>query len=1067
MARIAASFSTVAFIALGVLCAMIIAAFIPGLDPAKMGAFDWKAYAHTFVFYTLPNLALVGAIVVAVVLHFRNIYSAFAASLIPFILQSILENAFTGDHIIIALSDPFGQNTLAYFTHHWSILERNQSDLPVGGLILYNRVLWLSIAGLLLYFSVRSFKLHEYASDYFLIKRGRSKRPNPSKPSQSGFALSHVKLSLGRFHQIKALWVLSGNEFKYIIKNPAFIVISALAVLAMIFAINRVTQSGEMILLPLTRVILMVPTAFYTIICMLLIFVLSGLLITREKTSRVSQMMDTTPTPFGIFWGSKLVAMIQVEILLMLVFIVTGTAMQTVLGYYHYEIGLYCYHLFFFVLIPLAIWTAAAFIVHTIIDNVYVGLFVLVFGWVGLEGLPQIGLESALIRFNNLRPVTYSDMNGYGVSEIGFFWIEAYWLSFAILLTIITHLMWRHGIAFSIWNRLRKSYKRLSMTVLSILIVTILCMVVTGFVIYKGEKEKLDFSKNSLNDSLKLFKEKFGYLESTPSLKIRSLEATIDLYPEEQRFEASGSYQIENPWDTPIHLLLVKTGFDEETDFELDVAYEEIDTEPFLKFHLIKLKKALRKGENITMNFTIKSIPNSLFQRNSNVLENGTFLKHDIFPRLGYRFSDQMSLPLDSVSRLYHYQGIDADLIDLSLTIGTAAGQIALAPGRLTKQWREDDRNYYVYKTERPVKFSFGINSGQYNHSADTICGKVLEVYSHHTSNLSTLYSSVRSTFTFLNNYFEAYKFPNLRIIEFPDSEGSYSTAFANNLPMSEIRFVSNPDPSRKKINLSFYVPSHELIHHWWGSTLIPARAKGATMLTESVTEYLTLHVYESYYGEHAAEDFLRRQHQRYWNGHNKATKKESPLYLVETSQQFVSYGKGTVVFNGLSHLIGKVAFNKILAGFLEEYQTDRPPYPTSIDFIDYLKESTADSIHTFIENQFQSVSYFDNKIESTALHQKENGSFQVSIKIRSKKWLLDPTDPSRQPLRGTLNDWLQIGCYNDADELVSTEWIHLDSATMNVSIELNEKVKKIALDPNLLLLEKNREDNAEMIETY
>ena len=1056
--RISASLCIVFMVVVGMIICMVSVEFLPGLDPSKMGEFVPQAYLHTLLIYILPNLLLISSIVIAAVLFTRNIYVSFVASLIPFLIQAISENAFAGNNQLIALFDPFGQNTLAYYTRDWSIYERNTRPLPIAGMVLVNRIFWFSVTFLLTFFSIKSFKLHERIPSRF---KGIFRKPaiTTRDHSAASFSFSEVTITYAAVHHWKVLWHLSVNGFKYITKSPIFLIIVALGILSMVFAVNRVTQSGEMILMPLTKIILLVPATFYSLVSMILIFIYSGLLINRERNARISQLVDTTSAPFWVYWGSKFLALVKVVVLLLFVFMIAGMSIQLAQGYTDLEPGLYFYHLTLFMGVPLLIWIVAAFFTHTIIDNFYVALFVLVFGWIGIEGLPEIGLKSYLLRFNSPPSLSYSDINGYGSTATAFFVVEGYWMAFAALLLVGIHLLWPHGVATSIVYRLRVVRNRGSVKVILSSVMAMMLMITLGLRISAEEAKRLDLSKGIREEIFSQFEREFKKYERILSPKIRSLDAKVELYPNSQSFTARGTYAIENPWSSSIDTLLIRTGFDELSSYKLSVDHEVVMKDDFMQFSVVKLHEPLKPSEQLTLEFDIRNKANSLFERNSNVLSNGTFLKHDLFPRLGYSFKNESAHPLDSLTKFLHYQGIDSDLIDIQLTIGTSEDQLAIGPGMLVKKEEKNGRNYFVYKTSEPVKFSFGINSGSYETYTASTARIPVDIYSHHKRNHSIIETSIANTLNYMEKYFGDYRFENIRVIEFPDSEGSYSTAFANNIPMSEVRFISNANAENEKTNLSYYVPAHELIHHWWGSTLMPAAAKGASMLTESITEYLTLQVYEMQYGKTQAKNFLRLQHQRYWNGHNRTTKPEPPLYLVEPEQQFISYGKGTIVFNGLSTMVGKEKLNKMLVDFLLSYEK-KPYYPTSIDFVKFLKKATADSLNTFIDSQFKRVSYFENSLQKADMERLHNGNYQVKIQVQSKKWAIDPKESKKIPSPISANDWAQTGCFDQNNQPIKTKWIKLDAESKTVTVLLQVKPSYVILDPNLLLLDKNRDNN-------
>ncbi|MEL6194538.1 MAG: M1 family aminopeptidase, partial [Bacteroidota bacterium] len=969
VARFLASFSLVLGVAFLVLMAMFVVEFLPWTDPAVMGPIQIKAYAQTYFWYSLPNLFFIGAMVFCVVLWARNIYAAFIVSILPFLIQIITENAFVGSPEMIALLDPFGQNSLAYYTATWSILERNQMVLSTGGWVLYNRLFWVGISLAAIIFSISRFKLHQFPPvGLSVFSRTGRERKEELQQGNIEVNLVDIKRQHTPAHYAITVWALSMQGVKYVVRSPIFLGVSGLAVLAVLFAVNRVTQGGEMILLPLTKVILQVPSSFYSLICMLLVFIYSGLLIHRERDAGMYQLVDTTATPFWVIWISKFLSMAKVLLLLMLVFMLTGIGIQLSQGFYQIEIGLYFSHLMAFVWIPLMIWVAASFFIHTLTNHLYLGLFLLLFGWVGIGGLEQVGITTHLLRFNSPPLLTYSDLNGYGLTAKAFWIVQTYWVAFAVLLLKAVHLLWLEGMAFSFFSRFKGMKHRLNPYGIGAALGAVILMSATGFVIYEEESEKLDLSVGSREKLFSTLQEEFlPYAHILPP-KIRSLEANIDLYPGNQSFNAKGHYMVENPWDHPIDTLMIKTGFDEITSFEISTPASLIKKNDYFQIHLLALSTPLEAGEQLRLDFEIQNKPNILFQRNSNILENGTFLKQDILPRFGYTFSEESPRPDDSIARTQSYHAMDADLVDISLSISTDADQWVIAPGNLGKYWQRDQRNHFQYRTPKPIKLSFGLSSGSFQKISKEVGGKQVEIYSHHGQNLETIFEGVSHTFSYLEKYVGEYAYDTLRVVEFPDSEGTYATAFANNLHLSEIRFVSNPGTDNDKIDLAYYVSSHELIHHWWGSTFIPARAKGASMLTESITEYLSLKTYESHFGEERAKDFLRLQHKRYWRGHNNESGMEPPLYLVESPQQYVSYGKGTVVLHALSHIVGEETFNQILSDFYHTHKDSHPPYPTTLDFIHHLEMTLPDSLTGYIHDQFLAVSYFENEITEASI---------------------------------------------------------------------------------------------------
>ncbi len=266
------------------------------------------------------------------------------------------------------------------------------------------------------------------------------------------------------------------------------------------------------------------------------------------------------------------------------------------------------------------------------------------------------------------------------------------------------------------------------------------------------------------------------------------------------------------------------------------------------------------------------------------VSSNGSFLRTDILPRFGYFPDKEALLPTDSLASKVSFYSSDAHLIDLETTISTNAEQTAIAPGYLQKHWTENGRNYFQYKTDQKIKLAAAFNSGIYNLKKETYKGIELEVYHHpnHYQNIDRMMDGLKAAIDYNSQHFSPYQHREARIIEFPLTEGSYATTMANSIPTSEWRFVLNNASASDKIDLSFYVPAHELTHQWWGNQVIPANARGAKMLTESITEYITLQLYKGYYGQERADQFLEVQKQRYLHGRRRETPRRKPTLSGE-----------------------------------------------------------------------------------------------------------------------------------------------------------------------------------------
>jgi len=272
---------------------------------------------------------------------------------------------------------------------------------------------------------------------------------------------------------------------------------------------------------------------------------------------------------------------------------------------------------------------------------------------------------------------------------------------------------------------------------------------------------------------------------------------------------------------------------------------------------------------------------------------------------------------------------------------------------------------------------------------------------------------------------------------------------------MSEFDFIQKADTLNNKSDISFYIPAHELTHHWWGNLLTPGDALGASVLTESITEYVTLQIYKDYYGEEIARKFLSFQQRRYWQGRNSKQGKEPALYRAKSTENYLNYGKGTLVFHALSQKLGEDSLNYILKTFLEAYPSEKEIYPTTLDFIQHLKNGTSSDMHYFIEDAFKKVITYDISIDDVNSQEESNGNFNNTIQFSVNKFSRKDTLSELNPLENIV-----ISCYDEKEDLIKKESFFIKTGMNTYSIKTPTKPYKITIDENYLFIESKKKDN-------
>ena len=136
-------------------------------------------------------------------------------------------------------------------------------------------------------------------------------------------------------------------------------------------------------------------------------------------------------------------------------------------------------------------------------------------------------------------------------------------------------------------------------------------------------------------------------------------------------------------------------------------------------------------------------------------------------------------------------------------------------------------------------------------------------------------------------------------------------------------------------------------------------------------------------------------------------------------------------------------------------HKNKEKPYPTSLNLIEHLKKEAPNDLQYLIKDLFETVTFYDNKINATKVKSISNGNQQITIEFDVKKYRNKNLKKSL-----SLKEYIELGFYNEHGELISIETTKVIEKNNKITFQLNEKPSKIILDPNYLLIDKNVEGN-------
>jgi ABC-2 type transport system permease protein len=1077
---IAAATLAFLFIPLG----LWIGSLMPWVDSETLGPNRLAYYAYGLFVFGIPNLVVTGAVFFTAATLTRSMMWTYVAVVVFFLAWLILSGIAQARPELrdsIALIEPFGIGAMSNATKYWTTAERNIGLPAVEGTILLNRLLWLAVASAFLAFAIARYRFAE---------PGLSKKKKKAEPAEAPFVPSSAPVAPLPDAGGSAAWAqLSARtrfEMRQVFKSPAFVVLVALGV---INTFANLWFSGEMFgtpTLPVTRAVIPILTGSFTLFPVIIAIYYSGELVWRERDRRMHEIIDATPLPNWAYVVPKTIAVALVLLVTLLFGVVAAILVQLAKGYTDVELGKY---LLWYVLpqsVGLVLIAILAVFVQSLSPNKYVGWAVMVVYIVTTIVLTSMGFEHNLYQYASVPEVPLSDMNGSGGFEAGAWWFRLYWAAFAIILLVLSHLLWRRGTETRLKPRLRRMPRRLAGTPGIIAGAAFAVFAATGAYawyntnvlnVYRTSTDREEFSAE--------YEKRFLKYAALDHPTISKAVLNVALYPSETRAVVNGSYVISNLSRAPIRDVHVRMPI---RDIELlglsfpgaRLKFEDKD----YGYRIYALDAPMQPGETRTLSFQTRRWQRGF--RNSGgdtrLVRNGTFLNNmEIAPYIGMNRmgllqerskrrkyglpAEQRPPKLEDLSATRHnYFGDGWSTADI--TVSTEADQVPIAPGKKVSDSVSGGRRTARFVSDAPILTFFSVQSARYAEKHRSHKGVDLAVYYHpgHAWNVDRMLDALAGAMDYYQSAFGPYQFDQARIIEFPGYE-TFAQAFANTMPYSEaIGFVadnSNPD----KIDYVTYVTAHELGHQYWAHQIIGADMQGGTMLSETLAQYSALMVMKHRYGEDKIRRFLKYELDGYLRSRGGELVEEQPLMRVE-DQQYIHYRKGSLVMYLLQDRLGEAAVNRALRSVLEKYKFKGAPYPRSIELVQaFRREAKSPEDQALITDLFERITLYDLKVGEAKATKRSDGKWDVVVPVEAKKAYADGHGNEKP---AALADRIAIGLFTaepgrgtfDRRSVLTMQRQPVRSGKQVFRFVTDKKPTHAGIDPYNFYIDRNSDDN-------
>lgn len=1051
MGRFTASFLLTLVLFIALVAGIWLALVLGPNDNGQLGEFKFMNFLQPFLIFVVPNVFLMGAVFFSLVTFTRNMVSGYVGSLV-FIVTAGIARSITSEienKTLGALLDPFGQLALGFVTDYWTPAESNTRMVPFTSYILYNRLLWIAVAFGLLSLTYFRFSFNQFLNPVSFFKRRQKETTSqPSKIIQSIGHLPKVTQSFNSALIRQQISFLTRFEFRKITRSVFFYIILGLSILltALISQFSGLIYGTETY--PLTYMQIESSGGVFRFFLLILVIFYSGIVIWRERDSKVDELVGASPISNSTLFISKFLSLLFLCLSVYVTCIITCIGIQTYAGYYNYELGLYIQELIGLKTLSMITTIALAMSLQVFFRNRYLAYFTMVIITLGIPLIYRaMSVNNDLITFNSSGDqMAYSDMNGHGHTLGGFFIYKSYWIGFMLIITTIAVLMYQRGKETGFVTRFKNGKKRLRRSYILSMVIGSLMFLGCGSVIYYNTRvlnpEKTEKQIEKLQAE---FEKKYKKYETEPQPRIVESNVNVDIFPDELSCKMNGFYYLKNKTKQPVSKIFINISMEATiNEFKFSVASNQFLKDKETGFYGYQLSKDLAPGDSIKFNYNIEYTPKNFLikKEQSEVVYNGSFFNSRMLPTIGYDKEEELSensarkryklAPKprmasinDSTAYNNTYISHDADWIRFECVVSTKEGQIAIAPGYLQKEWKNGNRHYFNYKMDAPILNFYAFLSASYETRKDVwvnplnSANKVnIEIYYQkgHEYNIDKMITGVKKSLDYYTKNFSPYQHKQVRILEFP-RYATFAQSFPNTIPFSEgIGFIAKLDEKNPdQVDYPFYVTAHEVAHQWWAHQVIGANVQGCTLMSETMSQYSALMVMEKEYGQAAMSKFLKYEMNTYLQGRSREGKKEVPLMFCE-NQQYIHYNKGSLVMYALKDYIGEDSLNSALRKYIKKVGFQEPPFTTALEFYDCIKKATPDSLKETVKDLFERIVVFENSVDDWSYTKTADGKFKVTATIICNKTSSDTIGKGKEIAP---SDWMDIGVFskNEKDQ--------------------------------------------------
>lgn len=1036
--RYLGSFVFVALIGLAVLAGAWLGcklAPLIGWQPAsRYGKDQLINYAYPFLTLILPSLFFTSSLFFGLVAVFRNVKVIYSSGLFLF-LGYILANFFLHNihnPTVIYLTDPFLVNGLRSEIAGFSVEQLNGSIIPLRGLLLENRILWVSVGAVVLLVTYLRFSFERFFQGMAdqgrrspgLTNLGAAGQPVPNSSGQpvgnrSGQPVANrtgqpalpraVHISLeGSYHR-KTLASLIRIELLNIIRDNYFWIILSGGLIFLSFIFFHGPGRYDVEDYPRTVFFMDMFKETFVFFVFLIIIFYTGETVHREKLTRYAFINDSLPPPTWVLNSAKLISLCCLGFFLALTPVILGLSVQLIKGYTWFNLPLYFSTLFSFILPKLAEMVLFCYAIHIVVNNKFAAHGIAITIWTILFVLTNFNYFNYNLLLYSYTPLAWaSDTDGIGHMVTAILWFQVYWTLAGGLLVMIGSLFYPRGVSQSFKEKKQLARQRFGgMTRTGITLLLAAYLSVGAYIYYNVSYLNDYITPSEKNERAALVEKQLKRYAGLPLPQVSRIQLFTDLYPEKQGAKTRARVTIVNKDTRPIDSVLI-----DGDGLELDLRYNGAEWPYSIplyvrrgKFNLFRpgreasdyrvyhLPAPLRPGDSAMIEvgsaMVSPGFQNTLYA--PTILRNGTICS-GYLPGEGYDEGDELKrndvrasfgllprkdrdIPQDDPAGLHSPQSdFNGGLVPIDMTVSTSPDQWVVAPGTLEKEWLSGGRHYFHYVIAEPGLYPpYAITSAKYSISRDTV-----QLDNGHIVKLGIYYQPAQGAN--LSRYRAALK----------DGLRYYSQVFGP-YPSDQLSLVESAQYGPYSMSAPDMILCAE--HNGWNADMRdPGRLDylyfntayllaqqwwgrqvmpNNTVGSRVISEGLSRYAALCLMERKYGKTDMQRIRQTVGWDYSWGRRRNSGVEndLLHANRGYIQDSKAAMVLCGLAKNIGEDSLNRVLRLFRERWANrNGGPYAGSPDLYRMLEQQVPDSLRYYLSDSWLRVMTYDNRLTAATV---------------------------------------------------------------------------------------------------